>query len=200
MPSNHLILCCPLLLLPPIPPSRGLPTNKGHKLLLIETLFCALAYSTFRVVLWSRSLTNKDIYYSLVGSTEVGQSWWLFDSAKDSAFFPSLSSATNNISFHPKAGNLICARSQATFQGRKEDIITEGLLLWVRTLSSEILLQSSLHFLVSRVTSPPIPEYQGDELSLDQADSPLELGSASLWYITIRRKQKYLCKSDVLLI
>ena len=115
MPSNHLILCRPLLFLPPIPPSRGLPTNKGHKLLLIETLFCALAYSTFRVVLWSRSLTNKYIYYSLVGSTEVGQSWWLFDSAKDSAFFPSLSSATNNISFHPKAGNLICARSQATF-------------------------------------------------------------------------------------
>ena len=29
LPSNHLILCCPLLLLPPIPPSIGVFSNKS---------------------------------------------------------------------------------------------------------------------------------------------------------------------------
>lgn len=68
----------------------------------------------------------------------------------------SIFSAIYNISFHPKAAIVLGAKQVP--EEEKETVFPDGPFLWVRTLSSEVLLQSSPDVPLSRVRSPPLPE------------------------------------------
>lgn len=119
---------------------------------------CHLSLFHFHI---TRNLTKTNwIRKFIIHRLEVLRPLWLFDSAKDSAVFPSPPPAIHSISLHPKAGSLMAAiilGHKQVPEDEKETIFPDGLFLWVRTLSSEVL-QSSTNVPLSRVRSPPLPE------------------------------------------
>lgn len=81
----------------------------------------------------TRTLTKTNlIRKSILHRLEVLRPGWLFDSAKDSAIFPSPPPAIHSISFHPKPGSLMATAIlgvKRVPEEEKETVSWDGLYL-----------------------------------------------------------------------